>query len=123
MRLLSLFILFIFFISLSCTTERKPPNLTTERFYPGVISTPDFGENVFSFTQNESILFLTRTQNWDYQTGFLSTKVNGIFQNPIPIKGLDSIYNGAMSPKGDRIIYTQKKEEKELTFLVEKQQT
>ena len=77
-------------------------------FYPGVISTGEFAENTFSFTRDESQIFQTRTSDWDKQLGYISTKKNGLYTPSEPIQDLDTLYNGAISPDGNMIIFTKK---------------
>ncbi|NHF60114.1 hypothetical protein FK220_012220 [Flavobacteriaceae bacterium TP-CH-4] len=89
-------------------------------FYEGVLSTGTFSENSISFTKNEDVLFQTRTADWDNQFGFLSYKNNGVFGESVPLKILDTIYNGAISPLGDKIIYSTKKNVSEKIMLLKK---
>lgn len=88
------------------------------KFYEGIVSTGELSENVINFSKNESIMFLTRTSGWTNQSAYISHNRNGIFTETIPIEGLDSIYNGAISPKGDRIIYSIRTDSKEEVWLV-----
>lgn len=88
------------------------------KFYPGIISTGELLENVFSFSSDESTMLLTRTEDWDVQSAFIAKKKNGLYTETLAIEGLDSIYNGAISPKGDKIIYTTKEGDKETTWLL-----
>ncbi|MDX1314848.1 MAG: hypothetical protein R3356_05045, partial [Eudoraea sp.] len=89
-------------------------------FYPGVISTGEWTENTYSFTSDEKTIFLTRTTEWDMQSGHLSTMNHGIFTETKPLTGLDSIYNGAISPDGNLIIYTVKSPQQESIWLLRK---
>ncbi|MBT8186199.1 MAG: hypothetical protein KJO73_00765 [Croceitalea sp.] len=76
------------------------------KYYEGVISTGELAENVFNFTKDESVLFLTRTNDWTIQSGYMATKNKGLFTVTFPIPMLDSIYNGAISPDGNQLIYS-----------------
>lgn len=88
------------------------------KFYPGIISTGELSENVFSFSSDEKTMLLTRTEDWDIQAAFIAKKQNGLYVETLAIEGLDSIYNGAISPNGDKIIYAKKEGEKETTWLM-----
>lgn len=87
-------------------------------YYLGVISTGEMSENVFSFTKDEQTVFLTRTDDWDVQTAYIARKKNGLYTETTRVEGLDSIYNGAISPDGSKIIYTTKNGEEETTWLL-----
>lgn len=87
-------------------------------FYPGVISTGEWSENTFSLTADEKTFFLTRTAEWDVQSGHLSTKNHGIFTETTPLTGLDSIYNGAISPDGNSILFSNKSGQEESIWLL-----
>lgn len=91
---------------------------TDGKFYPGVISTGELSENVFSFTEDEKTMFLTRTSDWDVQSAFIAKKKNGLYLETLRMEDLDSIYNGAISPNGKKIIYTTKKGKEETTWLL-----
>lgn len=87
-------------------------------FYPNVISSKDFSENSISFTKNEKILFLTRTKDWNNQSGHLSEIKKGKYTHTKPIKLLDSIYNGTISPSGDKIIFSVKEGDQKEEILI-----
>lgn len=89
-------------------------------FYEGVLSTGELSENSISFTKNEDLIFQTRTADWDNQFGFLSYKKNGVFGESIRLKILDTIYNGAISPEGDKIIHSIKKDGSEQIMLLKR---
>ena len=89
-------------------------------YYPGVLSTGEYSENTFSFTQDESRIFQTRTSDWDNQSGYIAKKNNGLFAESTPVEVLDSIYNGAISPDGNQIIYTKKEGDAEQLMLLKK---
>jgi len=91
------------------------------KFYEGIISTGELSENVISFSKDESVLFLTRTSNWAQQTAYIAYKKNGIFTETIPLVELDTIYNGAISPNGDKIIYCTKTQDQENIWLINKE--
>ena len=90
------------------------------KFYEGIISTGEFSENVISFTDDESIMLLTRTSNWTDQSAYIAYKKNGLFTEAIAVEELDSIYNGAISPKGDKIIYSTRNEDEVNNWLIHK---
>jgi hypothetical protein len=95
-------------------------NFTDENgmYYLGVISTGELSENVFSFTKDENTMFLTRTNDWDIQSAYIARKNNGLYTDTKLVEGLDSIYNGAISPDGSKIIYTTKNGDEETTWLL-----
>lgn len=74
-------------------------------FYPGLLSKKPGSESSPSVTRDQQLLFFTRTQTWDQQTPYLSRQVAGIFEEPSQLKALGQIYNGAISPSGQQIIY------------------
>ncbi|MAD98427.1 MAG: hypothetical protein CMB99_13970 [Flavobacteriaceae bacterium] len=80
----------------------------TNVFYQGILSTGELSENVISFSSNDSLVFFTRTEDWDNQKGFLSAKKNGVYQLPIELKELGTLYNGAVSPSGKQILFCSK---------------
>ncbi|MEM6721410.1 MAG: hypothetical protein AAF611_18940 [Bacteroidota bacterium] len=90
-------------------------------FYEGIISTSQWSENTFSFTGNEQTMFVSRTEDWSNQFGVLHLKQNGIFSTSIPIPALDTIYNGAISPSGTKILYSKKKDSIEQVYLIRKE--
>ncbi|MBT8287321.1 MAG: hypothetical protein KJO00_04850 [Bacteroidia bacterium] len=90
------------------------------KFYPGIISSSSWSENMISFTSDENTMLLTRTMDWNNQFGFLSTKYDGIFTEPAQLSELDSIYNGCISPDGNSILYVKKHAESESIFLIKK---
>ncbi len=87
-------------------------------YYPGVISSREWSENVISFSDDEQRIFFTRTSGWDHQTGFLAEKQNGLYNEDLWVKTLDSIYNGCISPDGKSIIYSKKQSTGERIFLI-----
>ncbi len=89
-------------------------------FYQGILSTGELSENSFSFTKNQDLIFQTRTADWDNQFGFLATKENGLFTASIPLAVIDTIYNGAISPDGNKIIYCIKRQNAEQIWLLER---
>ncbi len=89
-------------------------------FYKGVISSGEWSENVFSFTEDENTMFLTRTTDWDNQFGVLITKKYGLYSNSTLLPKLDSIYNGAISPSGNKIIFCKKQGGDPFIYLTEK---
>ncbi len=92
------------------------------KFMEGIISTGEASENVISFSGDEHTLFLTRTTGWEVQSGYISHFRNGLYPETSPVEGLDSIYNGAISPLADKIIYSVRKGEQQTIYLIEKQE-
>lgn len=90
------------------------------RFFEGIVSTGELSENMISFSADESLMFLTRTSDWNNQSAFIAQKKNGIYTVTIPVMGLDTIYNGTISPNGDKIIYSVRTDNKEEIWLVRK---
>ncbi|MBT8300114.1 MAG: hypothetical protein KJO63_02165 [Maribacter sp.] len=90
------------------------------KFYEGIVSTGELSENVISFSADEAVMFLTRTSDWTNQTAFVAQLKNGIYTETNPIKELGKIYNGAISPKGDKIIYSIRKEDSTAIWLISK---
>ncbi|NNJ88966.1 MAG: hypothetical protein HKP53_06160 [Eudoraea sp.] len=90
-------------------------------YYEGQISLASADENVISFSENEEIVFFTRSIDWQHQKGYLATKEEGIYTVPQVVPGLDSIYNGAISPKGDQIIYCTRDEDAQEIWLIKKE--
>ncbi|MEL6638508.1 MAG: hypothetical protein AAFW73_17810 [Bacteroidota bacterium] len=99
-----------------------PPATTTipPSSYPELLSSSTQSENVFSFTRDERSGFQTRTTGWEWQRGRLFAIDRDTL---LPIAGpsaLDSIYNGAISPSGDRLIYCVKVAGEDRIYLLEK---
>lgn len=92
-------------------------NTASPKFYEGVISTAELGENVMSMNRNEDLLFFTAGNDWINQQGYLAQKQGGIFTLPQQISFAESLYNGALSPAGDQILYCVRGEEKTEIFL------
>ncbi|MEM6686202.1 MAG: hypothetical protein AAF617_10490, partial [Bacteroidota bacterium] len=90
-------------------------------FYESIVSTKRWSENTFSFTNDEQILFLTRTSDWQNQFGVQHKKQDGLFTSSERIAVLDSIYNGAISPSGTKIIYCGTKANDGQIYLLEKE--
>ena len=65
-------------------------------------------------------MFLTRTSDWINQSPFIANLKNGLLTETIPFKELDSIYNGAISPSGNKIIYSIRKGNQEEIYLIKK---
>ncbi len=89
-------------------------------FYPGVLSTGEWSENTFSFTKDYTVIFQMRTEDWDHQFAYIAQKENGLFTESTRIESLDTIYNGAISPEGSKIIFCRKEEDIERTYLMKK---
>ena len=79
------------------------------KYYEGILSTGELSENVISFSKDQSVIFLTRTSEWTNQSAFIANFKNGLFKETVQIKELDSIYNGAISPSGNKLIYSVRK--------------
>ncbi|MEM6516539.1 MAG: hypothetical protein AAF688_10185 [Bacteroidota bacterium] len=109
MRVLIFLVTFLLNSTLSISAQNQDL-VECKTFFERIISLPDFTENVISFTKDEQVLFLTRTLDWDLQSAFISIQHNNKFKELKPLLGLDSIYNGAISPDGDKIIYSIKTE-------------
>ncbi|MEM1324567.1 MAG: hypothetical protein AAGI23_01370 [Bacteroidota bacterium] len=122
-RQLSILLILSTLLANGCGTGLSIPqdiNVTGSIFYPDVLSTEAFSENSISFTKDERTIFVSRTTGWQYQSGHLSKKQKGAFVTTTPIQQLDSIYNGAISPSGKKIIFCSKKNEQEEIFLLSK---
>ncbi|MEM8524775.1 MAG: hypothetical protein AAGG68_09025 [Bacteroidota bacterium] len=91
-------------------------------YYPSIISAEEFSENSISFTKDESTLFLSRTTGWEYQSGHISTKEKSVYKVLNPIKALDTIYNGAISLSGNKIIFCKKNNGKAEIYLLSKRE-
>jgi hypothetical protein len=86
-------------------------------YYPGVLSLAQWGESSLSFSQDEKTIFFTRTKGWEKQIPYLSLNSNGVFSEPKRLEILGEIYNGALSPKGDKIIFSIKENGIETIWL------
>lgn len=91
-------------------------------FYEGILSTGEWSESTFSFTEDEDTFFVSRTTGWQHQFGTIHSKQNGLFATAARIPVLDTIYNGAISPSGTKIIYSKKEKIGEQIYFIEKQQ-
>ena len=80
-------------------------------YYPGIVSLFDGDENAFSLSKDGSSYFLTRSIDWTHQIAYYGQKQDGLLQEGAVIEVLDTIYNGAISPSGDRIIYCKRSDE------------
>lgn len=90
------------------------------KYYEGIVSTGELSENVISFSKDQSVMFVTRTSDWTDQSAFIANYTNGLFTETVPINELDSIYNGAIAPSGNKIIYSVRNENQEGIYLIEK---
>ena len=90
------------------------------KYYPGIISSGEADENYISLTADGKYAFFTRTQDWTHQAGFLAKKKFGQWQTPELIPALDTIYNGAISPDGKKIIYCTNTGEENPVWLIYK---
>lgn len=91
-------------------------------YYPGIISSGETGENYISFTADERYIFFTRTNDWTHQAGFLAERKYGHWQTPELIPELDSIYNGAISPDGQKIIFCTNTGDENPAWLLQKKE-
>ncbi|NND50901.1 MAG: hypothetical protein HKN54_00760 [Flavobacteriaceae bacterium] len=91
------------------------------KFYEGIISTAEISENVISFTNDESVVFLTRTSDWANQSAYIAHKTNGAYVETVSFEDLDTIYNGAISPNGNQIIFTTRNADQKAIWLLKKQ--
>ena len=80
----------------------------SKKFFDGIISSSEWDENYMSFNASETIAFLTRGKDWDKQLGYTSKNVMGVWQEPEFLSILDTIYNGAISPSGNQILYSKR---------------
>lgn len=95
----------------------SPAHLAAYKLQPGLITTLELEENCLSFTQDESVVFWTAGNDWEKQLPFLAKKVNRHFSKAQRLVELDTIYNGAISPSGQRILYTVRQGEETSTWL------
>ncbi len=120
----ALYGLLTFFLLMHCGCKILPPKqgstLPLETFCPGTISTSDYSENTFSFTKDQRTLFVSRTTGWTIQQGLLATEQAGDFSTLTGPPLLDSIYNGAINPEGNKIIFCVRKGSKESIYLTKK---
>ena len=77
--------------------------------------------NTFSLTEDGSAGFFTATDDWEHQIPFLVTfSPDTVVQQ---IQSLGTIYNGAISPSGNQIIYAIREGEYTTLHLVQKTST
>lgn len=126
MKLNSLYFGLLLMALTSCKSTQYLPSktltqtqLTTYKFYPGIISTTAWEENSISFSRDESLAFWTAGNNWEKQLPFLAKRVNGSYEKAKCILALDTIYNGAISPSGQRILYNVRQDDETSTWLSE----
>ncbi len=109
--------------TISCQHEQASEDTSKKdaptKLYPGLISTEKADENVLSFNAAEDLLFFTRGTDWIKQLPFVSKKEDGQFTQPQQIEIMDTIYNGAISPSGTKIIYCKRLEEETQIWLIE----
>lgn len=91
-------------------------------YYEGLISDAIQDENVISFSKNEEYVFFTRAKDWQHQTGYIAKKKNGLYTVPEIVPGLDTIYNGAISPNGNCILFATRNDNHEDIWLIEKKE-
>ncbi|MBT8234762.1 MAG: PD40 domain-containing protein, partial [Bacteroidia bacterium] len=90
------------------------------KYYPGIISSGEADENSVSLTADGKYAFFTRTNDWTHQAGYLAERKHGQWQTPQLMSELDTIYNGAISPDGTKIIYCTNVGDLNPAWLVEK---
>ncbi len=108
-------------ISSSCTQDKKSEIYSSSIQKDENISLKELDENSISFTEDGSTAFLTRGRDWQKQIGYLLFYEEGKLNHSRSLlKQLDTIYNGAISPSGDKIIYCQRNEEETEIWLVKR---
>ena len=118
MKAFHFFLLATMIILCNCTDKVDEEPIV---FYPEAISSSEWSENVISFTADENTAFLTRTEGWELQSGYISTVAQGDYTEPIYIPALDSIYNGAISPDGTQILYSVRTDSASSIWLIKKE--
>jgi len=99
----------------------KEGEIGAGKYYPGIISSGEADENYISFTADGRYAFFTRTKDWTHQAGFLVQRKFGHWQTPEFIPVLDTIYNGAISPDGNRIIYCTNTGDENPAWIIQQQ--
>ncbi|NRB46080.1 MAG: hypothetical protein HRU41_00285 [Saprospiraceae bacterium] len=129
MKIYSLYFSLLLLLISSCRTAAdqlatplSPAQLAAYKLQPGLITTLELEENCLSFTQDESVVFWTAGNDWEKQLPFLAKKVNGRFTQAQRIVELDTIYNGAISPSGQRILYTVRQGDETSTWLSQRKE-
>jgi hypothetical protein len=102
----------------SYNSDFKP---ISERFYEGIISDGEWDENMLNFSKNGEYAFFTRGKSWEKQLPFITQLQNGIYTKPTQIGIMDTIYNGAISPSRNQIIYCKRLPETTEIWLVKKE--
>ena len=93
---------------------------SSKLFLEGVISRADQDQNSLSFSADEKVLFYTQGKDWENQLPYISQKVKGLFTAAQRIGLMDTVYNGAISPSGNRIIYCKRLADKTEIYLINK---
>ncbi|MEM6297639.1 MAG: hypothetical protein AAF740_03015 [Bacteroidota bacterium] len=114
-------LIFITLMSSCATRSNQLVKFKQSKYYPDGISTEQYSENVISFTSNEALVFISRTTGWEYQAGHVFERQHSKFVLVESPELLDSIYNGAISPSGDKIIFCEKRNKQDVIFLLSKQ--
>lgn len=119
-----LYFLFLLLGLSNCKTTNVPQTswlsaeeLAQYKFYPDLISTGDLEQNCLSFSQDEKVVFWTAGKDWEKQLPFIAKKVKGHYEEVQQLFILDTIYNGAISPSGQQILYTVRQGDKTSTWL------
>jgi hypothetical protein len=94
----------ITFLIGGCRSEKTRGEATI--FLPGLISSTDQDENYLSFDATGETLFFTRGAEWAKQIPYVASGQNGNWATPERITIMDTIYNGSISPSGNQIIYS-----------------
>ncbi len=90
------------------------------KFMEGMVSKANLSQNSISFSRHTEHLFYTQGKDWEHQRGYLASKVQGLYTLPQKLDALDTVYNGALSPSGDRIIYCRRLPQSTEILLIEK---
>ena len=99
----------------------KDGDIGSGKYYPGIISSGEADENYISFTADGRYAFFTRTNDWTHQAGLLAERKHGHWQTPELLPALDTIYNGAISPDGLKIIYCTNTGDENPVWLLRKE--
>ena len=89
-------------------------------YYPATISSFEYDENLLSISARGDYYFITRSNEWLSQTPLIGTIEQGLFMEPKPIDVLGSIYNGAISPSGDQILFCRRDKSESQIWLSRK---
>lgn len=93
-------------------------NSESGKFLEGIVTTGDYDENTISFSANEELAILTRTDNWEKQQPILLRRSNGVYVEEDLYDELGYIYNAALSPDGDKLLYSVRDSDQEEIWLI-----